>query len=248
MWDGVRSRLAQLARLDSDPRELGAASHRYRLRPVATPAEVSEAEARYGVALPEDYRAYMLTMGNGGAGPYYGVFRLGCYRDGSDFYPWHEGPFPTSPGSPFVLTEAWNLPAHYLRERDDGDPSAQSEQDAVAALADAGVIVRRPSGNIIGKNPFNGEPVLETWDSLIMAGAAGNSLMNGTIPITTQGCGLGVSLVVSGPERGHVWFDLRADQNGVAPATSPTRPRLTFFQWYDAWLDDALARRSGNPP
>ena len=77
-----------------------------------------------------------------------------------------------------------------------------------------------------------------------MNAAYSNNLMDGTIPIATQGCNLGVALVVSGAERGNVWHDLRADSEGIVPASVPGMSRLTFLQWYEAWLDGSLAHVS----
>jgi hypothetical protein len=57
--------------------------------------------------LPTDYRYFLTRIGNGGAGPYYGVFPLG-YMDGSgdSLQPW--GGFIGTLSPPFPLTDAWN--------------------------------------------------------------------------------------------------------------------------------------------
>jgi hypothetical protein len=39
-------------------------------------AENPVIEARYGLSLPGEYRSFLLEVGDGGAGPFYGIFRL----------------------------------------------------------------------------------------------------------------------------------------------------------------------------
>jgi hypothetical protein len=86
-----------------------------------------------------------------------------------------------------ALREPWNLPAAYIEENSQGDATAQAERDAVDCLASVGLVLPPPSGKVIGKNPFTGEPVVETSEMLIMNAAYSGGLMNGTIPIATEG-------------------------------------------------------------
>ncbi|HEX4792864.1 MAG TPA: SMI1/KNR4 family protein [Humisphaera sp.] len=50
--------------------------HHYRVNPVLDEAAISDFEARHNVRLPEDYRAFLTHVGDGGAGPYCGVLPL----------------------------------------------------------------------------------------------------------------------------------------------------------------------------
>lgn len=62
----------------SDPRcvRFGARAHRWQRRPVVSEARVAAIEAAAGVALPDDHRAYVIGVGDGGAGPYHGILPL----------------------------------------------------------------------------------------------------------------------------------------------------------------------------
>lgn len=50
--------------------------HRYQLGPRLGESDLAAVERRHSMALPEDYRAFLLQVGDGGAGPYYGLYPL----------------------------------------------------------------------------------------------------------------------------------------------------------------------------
>lgn len=51
----------------------GSEKHGFRMNPKLTESEITDFEKKHGVRLPEDYRQFLLKVGNGGAGPYYGI-------------------------------------------------------------------------------------------------------------------------------------------------------------------------------
>ncbi|WP_369171032.1 SMI1/KNR4 family protein [Streptomyces sp. R28] len=80
---GVRERVQALARAD-EAREVfgawdryGGVGHHFWLADPLSEAEVAEAEAQWGISLPVEYRAFLLEVGAGGAGPGYGLTTLG---------------------------------------------------------------------------------------------------------------------------------------------------------------------------
>ncbi len=73
----LRSRIALLAVIDRSHQVFGADAHRYELAEPLTRDELAGLERALGVALPEDVRAFLLHVGASGAGPYYGLMRLG---------------------------------------------------------------------------------------------------------------------------------------------------------------------------
>ncbi|MFD5465720.1 SMI1/KNR4 family protein [Kitasatospora sp. NPDC127059] len=79
MWDveGVRAQLWELAQADPQNERFGAGRHRYRLDPPVAEAEVARFERAHGFELPLSYRTFITTVGRGGAGPAYGLYRWG---------------------------------------------------------------------------------------------------------------------------------------------------------------------------
>lgn len=67
----------------ADPgfRVFGAVGHRYESRATASEQTLARFESRHRITLP-DYRVYLAELGNGGAGPSYGIFPLGLRRRG----------------------------------------------------------------------------------------------------------------------------------------------------------------------
>ncbi|MFF1560684.1 hypothetical protein [Streptomyces sp. NPDC058279] len=53
------------------------------------------------------------------------------------------------------------------------------------------------------------------------------------------GCAARQWLVVSGPERGRIWNDDRADEVDLAPLLDDDGRPVTFTRWYLDWLDRA---------
>ncbi|WP_334077751.1 SMI1/KNR4 family protein [Paenibacillus sanfengchensis] len=73
----IRRKLVLAAQADPDCRVFGARSHRYRLNERLSPVELRRFEQTHGIVLPAEYAAFLTEIGNGGAGPYYGIHPLG---------------------------------------------------------------------------------------------------------------------------------------------------------------------------
>lgn len=59
--------------------------------------------------------------------------------------------------------------------------------------------------------------------------------INGAIPIAHWGCAIRLWLVVTGPERGNVWHDDRANLQGLKPLKKSDGSRLGFLEWCKGW-------------
>jgi hypothetical protein len=104
-----RSRVADaLASLrSSESNVFGAEVHGFDLNPGLNEAVVATFERTHGVHLPSDYRAFLTSVGNGGAGPFYGVFPLGKVDDNFALRDWGEGDVGVL-SEPFPFKEEWN--------------------------------------------------------------------------------------------------------------------------------------------
>jgi hypothetical protein len=72
----ICDKLKALRHLDSACLVHGASTHRYALSPVLPETEVAAFERAFGVALPGEFAAFLTQVGNGGAGPGYGLYPL----------------------------------------------------------------------------------------------------------------------------------------------------------------------------
>lgn len=75
----IKAKLAELQELDPAYKVFGSSSHRYRPGPALTASELAECESNLGVQLPAEYRDFVMQVGNGGVGPFYGLFQLGSF-------------------------------------------------------------------------------------------------------------------------------------------------------------------------
>jgi hypothetical protein len=176
--------------------DLAAQAHRYRLNPPLADDDIRRFEAEHQIVLPPDYREFLARLGNGGAGPGYGLEKLGqTYRAA-----WSESPGMLGElARPFPHSDAWNA-------------------DPLDGTRPADEQYRRQD---------------DYWSS---------RHVNGALPICDHGCNLRELLVVTGPERGNMWFDDRADWKGLYPDTKRGGGRLTFLDWYRIWLEERLLK------
>jgi hypothetical protein len=124
--DIIHERLRALSRRDRKRQVFGAAAHEYKLNPPLDVEEIESFEAKHGIILPKDYNLFITEIGNGGAGPYYGLFPFGHDDDGA----WKEGRLIGDVGKPFPHSEAWNLDEEFWkREPDPPEDISEEEED-----------------------------------------------------------------------------------------------------------------------
>jgi SMI1 / KNR4 family (SUKH-1) len=210
----VAERLAYLKRHDPAEKVFGSNGHHYKLRRRAQESTVVTFEQRYGIELPQDFRRFLLELGNGGAGPYYGILGLDeLYEANKDYWCDLTKPFPYS--------DAWKGDETLLKAIDDAIESDDDER--------------------YGR-------LLQQYDA--------ETAHDGAISICEYGCNLRFLLIVNGDEYGNIWFDKTPDLVGYSPVavdldapaevyahwcitdgSESKRPRTTFAEWYNCWLD-----------
>jgi len=205
--------LARLGKKDRGYNAFGSEHHRYGLSPPISTDVLEVFEQKHGITLPDDYRSFMTMIGNGGAGPFYGLYAFGREEDDR---PWGDGDLVGNVAEPFPHVEAWNLPEEFwCKEPDPPSDTPPEEEDGI----------------------------LEAWDIELMEHYWNSKILNGAIPICHRGCGLSQWLVVNGPQRGYVWNDDRADHAGIYPLRDPDGKQMAFSDWYLSWLENAESQR-----
>ena len=124
----VAHALASLKSSESDV--FGAEAHGFDLNPELNEPVVATFERAHGVQLPSDYRAFLTSIGNGGAGPFYGVFPLGKVDYNFDLRDWGKGDIGVL-SEAFPFDEEWNdlsaRPDDDLIDRDEDEYWKQME-------------------------------------------------------------------------------------------------------------------------
>lgn len=217
-WSGVRKRVEELARADRARQvfgawdRYGARGHHFRLADPLSASEVSEAEAQWGLELPEDYRGFLLEVGAGGAGPGYGLSSLSrsdagwlwTEVDGGMSHDRLRFPFPAPDESSRVQAE------HSVKEPAE---SAFEDEDAFREAYRAWL---------------EEDEALFDWST------------SGAVNLSHEGCGYCSWLVVFGPERGRMWLDERAGDGTFHPLGAP-HAQVEFADWYLDWVEKSEA-------
>lgn len=118
----VTESLAYLRRVRSSQSSVDGQT--YELNPVIAEDRVELFEHAYLIRLPSEYRDFLVQIGNGGAGPYYGIFPLGTVDDNFAVRAWKvNDSLVGDPSKPFRFEDAWNdttnLPPDDLLEKNE---------------------------------------------------------------------------------------------------------------------------------
>ncbi len=209
--DRIRTKLERLRAADSSFSVFGSDAHQYRLRPPLPPEALSDLEKHLGVQLPDEYRLFVAQLGDGGAGPYYGLIPL-------DDHDLEDLTQPDLTRKPFRWTAAFN-PYDWDDPCSQEDVWCDDEDDSDEEMAEEG----------------NREEDEEAPQRQIILGVPG------ALYICHYGCGIRLLLIVNGQSCGEVWRDAQNDDAGLRPECDDRSRHMGFMDWYERWLDESLA-------
>lgn len=211
----IRVKLDQLRRIDTRRELFGAATHQYRLNPPLTPEQIRKFEAEHQVQLPGGYTAFLTFIGDGGAGPFHGLRPLEMTRICFFDHTGLNDHQYFDLARPFPHTQKWNM---------------EATLEAVDAQLEAACEA--------GDEKLEEQLFEKKWDLI-----SGIEHDQGRLYLADYGCGVQVSLIVNGKEKGNMWTDDRINDGGIYPSTElGNREKISFLDWYELWLDNGLRK------
>lgn len=211
--DEIVAKLGHLRKLDPRFEIFGATAHEYTLNPPLPEIEIANVESKHGCRFPDEYRVFLLNVGNGGAGPFYGLFPFGMQDQNFGLCRWEDGYLLGTLSKPFRFNTAWNASPYFLSQQPQPDENTSVEDE---------------------------DRMWHEWDKKLEAEYWAPEIMDGAIPICHEGCALRDWLVVTGPLAGTVWKDYRSDMGGLEPYCGADGNPISFRNWYLRWLDDSI--------
>lgn len=120
----VREKLKLLKKLDPGFLIFGSSRHKYVLNNPLPLDKVKKFENENSIRLPTEYVQFITEIGNGGAGPFYGLEPLenSLYQD----LDYKNSDFLLSPSEPFMYTSPWNM--KFESGVDEGDKEEEYQQ------------------------------------------------------------------------------------------------------------------------
>ncbi|MFF8916670.1 SMI1/KNR4 family protein [Streptomyces sp. NPDC015032] len=222
-WSGVRDRVLSLGKAPGADEVFGSEGHQWVLEDPLSPQELLEVEEQMAVELPEDYREFLLHVGAGGAGPSYGIFVL--KKTATEGWRW--------------FNDGRGLVDHSRIGKPFPNPlhaSADDLQDALDADHPDEYPERYPD-----PNSEEAKAAKRAW--AVRSRQLDEDLRTtGALPVCHHGCGSTEWLAITGPEQGTMWCDPEGDGVHLIPDhldDDPEGHRISFGQFYFAWLDEA---------
>ena len=210
--DGLRF----LGEADRKRAIFGANGHEYKLRPCLLEGKIVEFEVRYSIRLPDDYRRFLMEVGNGGAGPYYGIHGLDELDETREDY-WNDL------SKPFPYRHQYEGPPDLLKAIKEADADESGDEDRRIELVDEYWLQASRDGSInICEYGCNLRFLL-----IVNGSEFGRIWFDATPDLT------GYSPVAINPEA-----PLQRYSNWcVTDKDTPEEQRIGFADWYHCWLD-----------
>ena len=126
--DRIKEKLKLLKNLDTGLSLFGASKHQYKLNRPLDPEIIKRFETNSRIKLPEEYIKFLIEIGNGGAGPYYGLEPLenSLFQD----LDYKKPDFLLNPSAPFIHTNAWNMNFQPTVDEDENEDEYEKQFEA----------------------------------------------------------------------------------------------------------------------
>ena len=128
------SRMEELRAADSSRRVFGSGHHEYAHAAPVSEKEVQRIENQYGFEVPGEYRQFLTEIGNGGAGPGYGLWPIGFWDPTDSALEEWSSSWADNPGHSFPHAAAWNLPESVWKKQPPSDANYETHDDFTAVV------------------------------------------------------------------------------------------------------------------
>lgn len=154
----ISEKLQNLRSLDTEMSLFGAENHEYVMERVWTPEEITRFEQKWKITLPEEYRAFLLHIGSGGAGPYYGLEK----PEGGVYAVIGYDNELNAISDPFPYVEAWNWEVDWYDDSKEEEEWEAMDHDYHDPKRSAGLLRISDFGcgismNLVLNGPCRGE-------------------------------------------------------------------------------------------
>lgn len=123
----IKSKFDRLKRLDRNFEVFGSEKHKYVFNRTKSEKDLTDFEKNNGIKLPREYKEFLMQIGNGGAGPYYGLepienglFADLDYKDKTDL---------NDLSQPFPHTSHWNLDFGEVTDENEDEYFKQKDEE-----------------------------------------------------------------------------------------------------------------------
>ncbi|WP_099222295.1 SMI1/KNR4 family protein [Listeria costaricensis] len=131
LYDELLNKLKLLKKIDINQEIFGAAQHHYHFHPTLSEDAIKAFEQAHKITLPADYHHFLTKIGNGGAGPSFGISPLEKF-----FTARHYGNIKIN--DHFLVTPFPYSTAHPFHYTDESDESLIREMTGTLTLCDHG--------------------------------------------------------------------------------------------------------------
>ncbi|MEH2136940.1 SMI1/KNR4 family protein [Nostoc sp.] len=210
----LKKKLTQLAILDATFEVFGSESHQYQLKPCLSNKEIQVFESRYNITLPSEYKNFLLEIGNGGAGPGYGLSGLSVIEcEGIIIEKIYQEKHEIL-SKPFPLIKEWNNLDLIVKNNTDFVINNDAYFDD--KFIQGTLTMTNYGCGIYGMLVVTGEQSGQIWID-------DRTNDNGIYPASLNFC--------------HAFHD--TDPDDLHPNNDEEQP-LSFYDWYEDWLNRSL--------